>query len=409
MTETEPASPVPPLECRIELDYNDRVNFAVQQSGAPLIDSIRVTNAGAEPIEDLVLTARLMSGIADTWTERLARIEPGVTAMLTPSRWRLSAESLATRTEGERTAIGVRAESKGRSSQATFELDLLAFDQWPGGGHLPELTAAFVTPNHSLIAELLKGARRILGERDARDAIDGYQSASRQRAALIAEACFLSLAEQGIGYINPPASFEKVGQRVRLVDRVMRERFGTCLDLSLALMAMWEQAGLNTILLLPEGHALPAFWTHDSNLPETVIDEPARIRNLLELGDIVAVESTLVTHEFPAFVKAVESGRNAMNKPGSVFCAIDLKACRKRGIRPLPLRDDNLPGIDPVAISNERATGGAAALESVLLAERADAGRPVPNVINEPVESGYERIARWQSRLLDLSLRNRLI
>ena len=409
MTETDPTIPAAPLGCRLELEYNDRVNFAVQQSGAPLIDAILITNMGEDPIEDLVVQASIASCGAEPWEGRLARLDPGVTARLTPDRWRLSAASLAARTEGERTTLDIRAESGERSVETSFDLDLLAYDQWPGGGHLPELTAAFVTPNHSLIAELLKGARRVLGERDERDAIDGYQSASRQRAALIAEACFLSLAEQGIGYINPPASFEKAGQRIRLIDRVMRERFGTCLDLSLTLMAMWEQAGLNTILLLPEGHAMPAFWTHDSNLPETVIDEPARIRNLLELGEIVAVESTHVTHQSPTFAKAVESARGAMNKPGSVFCAIDLKSCRKRGIRPLPLRDDNLPGIDPVAISDERVAGDASALGSVLLAERADAGGRMPAPEAEPVETGHERIARWQSRLLDLSLRNRLI
>ena len=409
MIETDTATPDTPLSCELELEYNDRVNFAVQQSGAPLVDAVLLTNTGEETLEDLAVTLTIASGGAEPWEGRLSRLDPGVTARLTPERWRLSAESLATRTEGEQTTLSVRAESHDRSIEKPFDLDLLAYDQWPGGGHLPELTAAFVTPNHALIAELLRGARRILGERDERDAIDGYQSASRQRAALIAEACFLSLAEQDIGYINPPASFEKAGQRIRLIDRVMRERFGTCLDLSLVLMAMWEQAGLNTLLLLPEGHAMPAFWTHESNLPETVIDEPARIRNLLELGEIVAVESTLVTHQSPTFAKAVESARESMNKPGSVFCAIDLKACRKRGIRPLPLRNDDLPGIDPVAISNAQAAGDASALGSVLLAERADLGGEAVPQRTEPQESGHERIARWQSRLLDLSLRNRLI
>ncbi len=409
MHETEPTIPAGPLGCQIELEYNDRVNFAVQQSGTPLIDAVVLTNTSDETFEDLVVTAEVASGEAEPWVGRLARLDPGVTARLRPERWRLGAAALASRTEGERTSLAITAEANEQSVKASFDLDLLAYDQWPGGGHLPELTAAFVTPNHSLIAELLRGARRILGERDERDAIDGYQSASRQRAALIAEACFLSLAEQKVGYISPPASFEKAGQRIRLVDRVMRERFGTCLDLSLILMAMWEQAGLNTVLLLPEGHAMPAFWTHDSNLPETVIDEPARIRNLLELGEIVAAESTQVTHDSPTFAGAVESARQAMNKPGSVFCAIDLKACRKRGIRPLPLREDNLPGIDPVAISGERAVGDASALGSVLLAERADAGGVSPKQDAEPAESGHERIARWQSRLLDLSLRNRLI
>lgn len=404
-TENHPEST--PLPCRVELEYTDRVNFAVQQSGTPLVDAVILTSESDEPIEDLVVTARIVSGDADAWTGRLARLDPGVKAKMTPEHWRLSARSLAQRTEGEMTTIVLGVEAGGRSCEASFNLDLLAYDQWPGAGHLPELTSAFVTPNHSLIAELLRGARRVLSDRGERDAIDGYQSASRQRAVLLAEACFASLSEQKIGYINPPASFEKSGQRIRLIDRVMRERFGTCLDLSLVLMSMWEQAGLNAVLLLPEGHAMPAFWTHDASLPEMVIDEPARIRNLIELGDLVAVESTHVTHDSPTFMEAVEKARDSLGNPGAYFCAVDVKACRKRGIRPLPLREGELPGIDPVAIAGGRAEG--AAIGSVLLAERADQSDAQTPRNEEPVESGHQRIARWQSRLLDLSLRNRLI
>ena len=409
MDETSLPIPGNALACEIGLEYTDRVSFAVQQAGTPLVDAVVLTNTSEVPYEDLLIRAELSTGDVEPWESRLARLEPGVTARLMPERWRLSAASLAQRTEGERASLEIEVRAGEQSAEATFDLDLLAYDQWPGVGILPELTAAFVTPNHSLVAELLRGARRVLADRGERDGIDGYQSASRQRAVLLAEACFLSLAEQGIGYINPPASFEKSGQRVRLIDRVMRERFGTCLDLSLVLMALWEQAGLNTVLLLPEGHAMPAFWTHQSSLAESVIDEPARIRNLMELGEIVAVESTHVTHQQATFAGAIEAARKAMNAPGSFFTAIDLKACRKRGIRPLPLREGDLPGIDPVALTDASPLGDVSALGSVLLAERAEALRAGPMEDAEPVESGSQRIARWQSRLLDLSLRNRLI
>ncbi len=406
MDETSLPTPDLALACDIGLEYMDRVSFAVQQAGTPLVDAVVLTNTSERAIEDLVVTARLASGGCEPWTGRLARLDPGVTARLEPERWKLSATELAARTEGERTTIDVKVAADQKSCRASFDLDLLAYDQWPGAGILPELTAAFVTPNHSLVAELLRGARKVLTERGERDAIDGYQSASRQRAALIAEACFLSLAEQKIGYINPPASFEKTGQRVRLIDRVMRERFGTCLDLSLVLMGLFEQAGLHAVLLLPEGHAMPAFWTHQSSLPEMVIDEPARIRNLMELGEIVAIESTHVTHQAPTFAGAIEAARKSMNAPGSSFTAVDLKSCRKRGVRPLPLREGELPGIDPVAITDAAPLGDASALGSVLLAERADANEPKEY---EQIESSHQRIGRWQSRLLDLSLRNRLI
>src|SRR5690606_28783227 len=203
-----------------------------------------------------------------------------------------------------------------------------------------ELTAAFVTPNHPRIAELLNAARAALGAIRERDALDGYQSGSRPHAAHIAEALFNAVAAHHFGYISAPARFEQHGQRVRLVDRVFREKLATCLGLSLLLASMWEQCGLHPVVLLPEGHAMPAFWTHEAHLPEVAIDEPARIRNLIELGELVPVESTLLTQSGATFAEAVDAAKRRMNDPGATFCAIDIRTCRKRSIRPLPLRDD---------------------------------------------------------------------
>lgn len=395
-----------PLGCVLTLEYSDRVNYAMRQQGTPLVEAVLITNTSDEVFEDGVLTLRLASGECESWTRVVARVEPGTSVRVVPEAWKLSPEALGERTEAERTSIEVSFEADGRASQRSYELDVLAFDQWPGAMHYPEFTAAFVTPNHSLIAELLGKAREILAQGGDSDALDGYQSASKQRAVRIAEACYLALAGSGLGYISPPASFERTGQRVRLIDRVMREKMGTCLDLSLVLMAMWEQCGLNAMLLLPEGHALPAVWTHDMSLSETTIDDAARVRNLIELGEIVAVESTLVTKEGVGFEQAVASGREKLASPGAMFCAIDLASARKRGVRPLPLRDAaGVVGSLGEGLESEATGEARTRLDSVLLAERAEREQVGEAEAEEP----GGRIDRWQNRLLDLSLRNRLL
>lgn len=392
--------------CKLTLEYSERVNYAMHQQGTPLVEAFLITNASDEVFEGGVLRLRLASGECDEWVRPVSRVEPGTAVRVVPDDWKLSPEALGERTEAERTSIEASFQVGDRIVERSFELDVLAFDQWPGALHYPEFTAAFVTPNHSLIAELLGSAREILGRGGDSDSLDGYQSASRQRAARIAEACYSALEGCGIGYINPPASFERTGQRVRLVDRVMREKLGTCLDLSLVLMGMWEQCGLNTLLLLPEGHALPAFWTHEASLPETTIDDAARVRNLIELGEIVPVESTLVTKDGVGFERAVEAGTEKLVTPGSMFCAIDLASARKRGVRPLPLRDTagevEASGVEPGAVIEARTR-----LDSVVLAERAERELQDESESVEAEPGG--RIERWQSRLLDLSLRNRLL
>ena len=295
MTDETNSTEHTPLGIEIALEYSDRINYAMQQQNSPMVEAVLITNTSRDTYENGIVKLNLANGECEGWERPLARVAPGTTVRVVPDDWMLSPEKLRARTEAERTNIDVSFTVGQSQVRRSFGLDVLAFDQWAGVGHYPEFTGAFVTPNHSLIAELLGDARKILGVRGESDSLDGYQSGSRQRATRIAEACYFALAAQGIGYINPPASFERTGQRVRMIDRVLRERLGTCLDLSLILMGMWEQCGLHAVLLLPEGHAMPAFWTHNTHLPETAIDEPARIRNLIELGDLVAVESTLLT------------------------------------------------------------------------------------------------------------------
>lgn len=397
------------MSIAIELEYCERANLAMQQHGVALVDAILLTNTGEQPCDELHVSLTLENGEA-SWTGRLLRIEPGQMHRLVPEQLQFSATSLSVRTEAERTSIIVAVEWSGQTATRTFPIEVLAFDQWPGAGHFPELTAAFVTPNHPRIAELLHGARLVLAAQREPDSLEGYQSSSRQRAVRIAEACFSALASRGIGYINPPASFETVGQRVRMVDRVCRENFGTCLDLALVLDGMWEQCGLHPLVVLTEGHALPALWTHETHLPETVIDEPARLRNLVELGEIVPVEATLVTHRGPSFADAVEMAKKRLADPGNSFTAIDIFACRKHGVRPLPLRDSaETTQVDTEALACEPPPRAPAVLDRVALADRASARDPSSRMRTQPPEPGHARIRRWQTRLLDLSLRNRLI
>ncbi|MCL4219738.1 MAG: DUF3320 domain-containing protein [Phycisphaerales bacterium] len=396
------------MSIAIELEYCERANLALQQHGVPLVDAVVLTNTGEKPCDDLHISLSLENGEA-SWTGRLLRIEPGQMHRLVPEQLQLSAASLCARTETERTSIVVAVEWSGQTAMRSFPIDVLAFDQWPGAGHYPDLTAAFVTPNHPRIAELLQSARSVLAAQHEPDSLEGYQSASRQRSARIAEACFAALASRGIGYINPPASFETAGQRVRMVDRVCRENMGTCLDLALVLAGMWEQCGMHPLVVLTEGHALPAVWTHEAHLPETVIDEPARLRNLVELGDVVPVEATMVTHRDRFFADAVELAKSRLAEPGNSFTAIDIFSCRKRGVRPLPLRDSGeRTQIDTESLAREP-TPSAAVLDRVVLADRAAARGPLSRTPAQPADLGDARIRRWQTRLLDLSLRNRLI
>ncbi|MBK7403039.1 MAG: DUF4011 domain-containing protein [Phycisphaerales bacterium] len=404
-TEAGAPTPAPPgetpraLRVRIEPQFCPRVNFALQQSRAPVVSAISLTSEEDEVLEDLRVRVSIASGEAPDWEGRIARIGPAETYRLEPVALRLDPSRLAQRTERERTSLVVRVEARGSRAERTEDIDLLPFDHWGGLWPCPELLAAFVTPNHPALAPLLLDVRDVLRSRALPEAIDGYQSGSRSRAVALADACFAAVARRGLAYINPPASFERAGQRVRLADQILREGLGTCLDLSLLLAALWEQAGLNPLILLFDDHALPAFWTHDEHFPEPVVDEPERLRKGVELGELVVVESTLLTHTDRAFAPAVEAAQRRLREAKSVH-ALDLRTARRLGIRPLPLRAEPTGStIEPDAIDAPPAEP----LPAIALAERADAARTT-----EPDRPG-DRVDRWRRKLLDLTLRNRLL
>lgn len=402
----------PRTNLTIDIDCVARANFAMHQNRVRLVTTLSVTNTGDEAVTDLRLRLRLANGEAEPLALDISLIEPGETYNIEPDGPRLDGSRLADRTERERTELIVEAALPNADGEAEpgwhrlggADLDLLPFDHWGGLAPCPELLAAFVTPNHPALTPVLHGARELLRAAGERDAIDGYQSGSPTRSARLGEVCFASLLRQDIGYINPPSSFERAGQRVRLADQVLRERLGTCLDLSLLLVGLWEQAGLNPLVLLFEDHALPAFWTRDEHLAQPSTDEPARLRTRVGLGELVVVESTALTDRDGTFEAAVASAARRLDRADTV-CAVDLRTARRLGVRPLPLRVE--PGastIAPDAVLPHQGSGQAS-LPAVELAERAagldaaSAGDAGPG----------DRVDRWKRRLLDLSLRNRLL
>jgi len=86
-------------------------------------------------------------------------------------------------------------------------------------------------------------------------AMDGYRKGTKARAWQIADAIWAALVSHSIAYVLPPKSFERFGQQVRGPSDILSRKVGTCLDLTLLYASCLEQAGLNPILALTEGHS----------------------------------------------------------------------------------------------------------------------------------------------------------
>ena len=122
------------------------------------------------------------------------------------------------------------------------------------------MLTSFITPNHPNLIKIIARAAELLKEWTGDPSMDAYQTQDPNRVLNQAAAIFNAIKEENIIYSVPPASFEKIGQRVRLCDAVIGQKLGTCLDLTLLYASCLEAVGLHPIMVLTKGHIFSGVW-----------------------------------------------------------------------------------------------------------------------------------------------------
>ncbi|MBI1381113.1 MAG: DUF3320 domain-containing protein [Planctomycetaceae bacterium] len=382
----------------IELVSRPALGYAAQQNGAAPLLLLAVVNRGAEGLDGLVVEVTGDPVFSEPWRGEIARLEPGQDArFVDPSPRLLPAVlvALAERQEAHWCVTVKRGEEV--LAQSRTPVALQPYDHWNGIGNLGELLAALVLPNHPEVrvwqhqaAERLAGRGRVL---------DGYQSKSREAVAEQAEAAFAALAAAGILYANPPASFEHAGQKVRTPDRIAEERLATCLDLAVASAALLEQCGLHPLIVFVEHHAFAGVWLVERTFPNALVEDAAALEKRVALGEVLLFDPTLATRTGASFkdARAAADGHLVRERttPGHLHAIVDVKRAREGGVRPLPLRAVGLVVEEPASPRDVVRDLGTALPAAVPVAEEHTTAKG--------------RLDRWRRRLLDLSLRNRLL
>ena len=233
------------------------MNFAMQQNYVPLVRSV-------------------------TFTHRIEVLPPHTEIEVSPVNIIVSTEFLFSLTERIVAQISVQLLcGEEELVNAGDNIDLLAYDEWSGCYIMPELIAAFVTPNHPAISGILKIAT-------------GYQSRNADVVKLQMAAVYAALQSKNIVYNNPPASFEKAGQRVRLPYSVIEQKQGTCIDLAVTYASCLEAAGLFPLIMIKKGHAYCGCRLEEETFADCVIDDFSAIDKRTVSGneDILLVECT---------------------------------------------------------------------------------------------------------------------
>ncbi|MEX0975258.1 MAG: DUF4011 domain-containing protein [Bacillota bacterium] len=351
---------------------------------------------------------------ATPWEARLSGLQPAQTVDVGAVDLRLSPSFLASLTErlagmlvvtvAEESTVGSAVEGPVLFSQQ-YPIDVLAFDEWGGLSALPEMIAAFVTPNHPHVAEILHDASALLQKWSGNSSISGYQSKDPNRVRLQMAAIYASLQSKGIAYCVPPASFEQQGQKIRTPDAIMEHCLGTCLDLTVIFAACVEAAGLNPLIIFIEGHAFPGAWLIDESFSDSVQDDVTLLTKRIAPGvqEICVLESTAFTSgQVCTFEQAVGLGEMGLRDPDRFHFLVDIRRARVGNVRPLPFRVGGGPILDESQGGGPAATGGSAE------APEMDAVCHIP--LSEPSRTAERsRLDQWERRLLDLSLRNPLL
>ncbi|BDO43812.1 DUF3320 domain-containing protein [Cellulomonas sp. NTE-D12] len=384
------------------------LSYAMAHCQVAVIDEISVAHQGPDArgatLEVEVVCAGgslggpkvLMLDLADGQTTTLRNVD----LLLDPARMLAVEEQqpgriLATLRNGAGTALAT----------ASSDVRVLAASQWMARPLQlgMEMLAAHVQPNSASIQPLLLEASDRLGPHTGDTSLNGYQSENPERVDAIAQSVYEAMAARDIRYAEPPASWGDEGQKVRTPQEVLDGRLGTCLDTTVTMAAALEQAGINSTLWLLNGHIVLGYWRVDSSLGSVASAEVSEIVNLVDLGHLALVETTMLTGGTSSapFADACRSARGRIEHDvDHVLGVTDIRQARRTKIFPLPSRAAGADGQVVVSVY-EPGAGPVIAPYQGKPAEQSGSG--------DPRRQAPPRVARWKNALLDLSLRNKLI
>ena len=384
-----------------------KLNLADFQNAVPMLRELGIANMSAEDASDLELRIESIPPFLRPKIWRIDVLAAGGQCRIADLDVQLDGAVLTRLTEAERAMVtlSLRRRDAGPDELARLDqaVELLPRNQWGGiSHHLPDMVAAFVQPNEPAVERLLKQAAEILRKHGKSPAIDGYRGGSK-RAWELTSGIWSAVSALGLDYALPPASFEHSGQKVRSPAQIAESGLATCLDLTLLFCAAIEQAGLNPLLVFTKGHAFAGVWLKAEEFSSTVVDDVTALRKRVKLKELLLFETTLATQRpAPSLTHASQHAAKQISEENeeAFELAIDIRRARLQRIKPL---------------ASAETAGPAPVNEQILVFEPPfDEPPDLPDDDTRVEQDSAalnpkDRLARWQRKLLDLSLRNNLL
>jgi hypothetical protein len=389
----------------VDVDADATASYASYQNAIPVLRDIHIRNGSEGDLTDVEVKISAEPEFIETLTYRFECLPAGDFRNISNVDLKFRHKKLVDLDEAERGRLRVEIISKGSIVVATEkDIELLAYDQWGGTRSIPELLAAFSLPNNPVVDRILYEAGSLLSNAGSGQSLSGYQTKNREDVWAQISAIYAVVAGKSLQYSSPPASFVSDGQKIRTPDRIISGGVATCIDLAMLMSACLEQAGLNPIVLLKEGHAWVGCWLLNTSFVGAVTEDAQSVRKRIDAGELIAFEATGLTNTPKISLRAAcEIGSVRLRDEADSFrFALDIRRARIERIQPLPSRGVAKPEERTVleaTVPSIEAPPSLPALagETVLLDEA------------EQPDSPKGRLNRWRGKLLDLTRRNRLL
>ena len=283
----------------------------------------------------------------------------------------------------------------------TFSIEVLPMDYFGGLQSYPQLLASYVLSNNTSLYKLKADAIDILAKNKLTPSFEGYQQKSKERVLQMVSAIYKAIQNLDLIYSSMPPSFEKSGQRIRLVDTILEAKFGNCIDISLLFAACLEAIDLNPIIVVTEGHAFVGVWLDDQRFDGMINFDQAAISKRIASGikEIALIESTSLCRGTQiSFKNAMNSAETQLLDSSKFLLSIDIKNARSAGISPLPLLKNE-------TVQNQN-------FSSIQHSSKLDQDFDLGTQYDDLELTDFSNLTKqkvWERKLLDLSLRNNLL
>ncbi len=386
-----------------------QINFACQQNAVAVIKHLTLQNHSARNYTQLQLEMNANPGFIAPKRWLIERLEPGQQLQLSERDTRLNGEFLMNLEERLLGGLSFRLSTAEGECLAEWhkDLEVLARNEWSGYGDNPELLAAFATPNSRALQNLLRQVAELLRKHDGDGRLHTYASGDPKRLWLQAAAIWNILAALKLEYAYPPASFERSGQKIRSVDAILEHRLATCLDSTMLAASLLEQMGLHPLVVLESGHAYVGVWLKDDAFAQAFTRDGEALRKRVALKEVLVWETTLLCQRDEqgkpiSFKQAVKVAQDKLLAgAAAVVGIVDIARARAERVRPLAFMQK---------AQFESSSSEEQQLTPLDTPQSDDLESAInPALLAASAQTPGGRLAQWQRKLLDLSLRNPLL